>query len=299
MGSNADHTTKQARSTSVALPPENARKPVTDLEEQPAAVRQLSAQSTSQPNTKGWSDARSGSPPSPEPALTEGQGFQEAQLQPLQDADLVGDFSLPSPHPTAQSESSLDRLIGSPATDHSRPVEPASSLPGTTAAVVSQRKPAVPGARSSPFASGHSTDSASSNVEQAPPQAGIGVQAPPEVPANSSLQPATPPLHTPTGQTPASRPASEQEGEPPPTGAARQGSLQGIAKGIQAAIERKLRYIPGSLSGQLALQQQSSCFITLLMHPSAVMLDETTWLPFRAFSTLLSCLPRPTPTEAH
>ena len=245
MGSNADHTTKQAGSTSVALSPENARalQPIFELEEQPAAVHQPIPQFIPQPNTNGPSDARSGSTPSLEPALTKEQGLQEAELQPLQDADLVEGFSLPSPHSTAQSESCLDHLVDSPAADHSRAVEPASSLPGTTAAAVHQRKPAVPEARASPFALGHTRDPASSSVEQAAP----------EVPANSSLQPATPPLHTPTGQTPASRPASEQEGgEPPSTGAARQGSLQGIAKGIQAAIERKLRYIPWCSCGQLA-----------------------------------------------
>ena len=242
MGSNADDSTKQAGDTGVAPPSVEAQasQPLSHLEKQPAAVRPPQAQSDSRFQPDESSDARSGSSPSGEP-----EGLEEAQLEPLQDADLVVDFSLPLPHPRAQSDGSRGNKSGSTPAEYSQGVQPASSLPGTEAATEGQRKAAGPGIRSSPFALGHSTDSASSSAQLVPAslEAGKSVQAPPEVQAHISLQPATPPLHTPAGPTPASRPASEQEGEPPPSGALRQGSLHGIAKGIQAAIERKLRYV--------------------------------------------------------
>lgn len=255
MGSNADDTTKQAGGAGIASPSEQAQatNPSADLEEQPAAVRQLQPQSASEVPLNQSPYARSGSPPSRVPANTEEQGLQEADLQPLQDADLVVDISLPPPQPAAQTQSSLGYSSDLSPADCSSGVQPASSLPRRGAATEAPSKPAAPGSLSSPFGLVHSTDSASSSsAQQAPPQADKSVLTTPEARANSSLQPATPPLQTPTGQTPASRPASEQEGEPPPSVAVSQGSLQGIAKGIQAAIERKLRYVPSQSSVQPA-----------------------------------------------
>ncbi len=259
MGSNADDTISQAGSDILASPSEEAQasKPSEELGKQPAAVRQLQAQPAPQVPLNKSSDARSDGSPSREPAFTKKQRLQEAQLQPLKDTDLVVDFSLPPPHPTLDSaessaENSVDNFLEPTPADHSRGAQHASSLP-TAVAFTESNTPATSGNRSSPFALGQSTASPSSSAQQAPAEGGKSAQAIPEVPANSSLQPATPPLHTPAGQTPASRPASEQEGEPPPSGALRQGSLQGIAKGIQAAIERKLRYSPGYLSGMCTL----------------------------------------------
>ena len=265
MGSDDKNITKQAGSTSVAPPSEvaQASRPISDSQEQPAAVQSPKAQLASEVKPTLSSDASSDSCPRREPSFTRERGPQEAQLQPLQDADLVVDSSLPPPHPRAQSASSQ-------------------GLPRTLAASEGQTEAAAPSIRSSPFASEHSADSAKSSAQflPAPSGAGKGVQATPEVQANSSLQPATPPLQTPAGLTPASRPASEQEGEPPLSGALSQGSLQGIARGIQAAIERKLRCIPW----------------TLHQYPSAALPNKTTWLPACALCfTLRQC---PALTEA-
>ena len=249
MGSNANDNISQAGSEILASPSEGTRatQPLEELGKQPVAVPQLQAEPA--PPIES-SDARLGSSPSREPAFTEEQGLQEAQLQPLQDTDLVVDFSLPPPQSIPNSaESSVGHSLGPLQADSSREAQHARSLPDSVAATESYRSPATSVSRSSPFALGQSTDGPSSSAQQAPAEGGKHAQADPEVPAHSSLQPATPPLHTPAGQTPASRPASEQEGEPTPSAALRQGSLQGIAKGIQAAIERKLRYIPSYMSG--------------------------------------------------
>ncbi len=255
MGSNDDNAISQAGSEVLASPSEKARasKPLEEVEKQSAAIRQLQAQPAPQLSPNESSDARSGSSSSCEPAFTKEQGLQEAQLQPLQDADLVVDFSLPPPYLTPDSaDSNAGRSPEPSPVDYSRDAQHASSLPTAVGATDINRNPATSGSRSSPFALGQSTDSTSSSAQQTPAEGGKSGQAVPDVLANSSLQPATPLLHTPAGQTPASRPASEQEGEPPPSGALRQGSLQGIAKGIQAAIERKLRCAPRPPSWHLA-----------------------------------------------
>jgi hypothetical protein len=73
------------------------------------------------------------------------------------------------------------------------------------------------------------------------PALGPSLRAPQE--AASSLQPATPPLPSPSGASPASRPASVEEGEEPRPAGRRALSPheQEIAESIRAAIQSRIR----------------------------------------------------------
>ena len=195
------------------------------------------------------------SSPSRKSPFTRGQGLQEAQLKPLQDVDFEIDFSLPPPHPQAAavSPSKLDSGTASTEQQHAEPATSKDSqLTSDGAATLTTSAINV-----SPFALSDNSTQLHSLSSSTVPGAGSPLPAPeatnseggpvssaeatpkqPDGQASSSLQPATPPLQTPSGQTPVSRPASVQEGEEASSSGSK---LQGIAKGIQAAIERQLR----------------------------------------------------------
>lgn len=244
MGSNAGFTTEQADSASIASSSSKAQAAQlsTDLEQLTASSKPQ-AQPAAHVTPPKSCNIQSGSSPGRKPGFTEEQGLEEGQLKPLQDTEFEVDF--PLSHPTSTQSSTKGKSISTelPEAGH-RSVsnispQPASSLTGPASS-------AVAGSRTSPFALGsHSADAGSSSAQTLPAlsQADKHLQAICEAQASTSLQPATPPLQTPPGQTPVSRPTSEQEGDPPPFSAVSQGStsLQSIAIGIQAAIERKLR----------------------------------------------------------
>lgn len=265
MGANADPVTDETGDANVAF-----KAQASPDSHQPAAIDQPLAQSTLHLTRPEAAKAGPSSSTRAQASFTREQGLQEAQLKPLQDADFEVDFSLPPPHPRATSDitESLGTRTALQEGPHTERVFRTAGLPKQASTSEGASSLAVSGSSASPFAlSNQDTHSArlSSSSAQAvaaaaaePPDSGaqafkspladpegphadsVGKQ--PEGQAGINLQPATPPLQTPAGQTPISRPASVQEGEEaPPSGALRQGSLQNIAKGIQAAIERKLR----------------------------------------------------------
>ena len=195
------------------------------------------------------------SSPSKKSPFTREQGLQEAQLKPLQDVDFEIDFSLPPlrPQAAAASPSKPDSGTASSEQQHAEAAgskdtqltsDGAASIGASAISVSpfalsdnstqlhSPSSRTVPGA-GSPLPAPEATDS-----EGGPASSAEATQKQPEGQVVSSLQPATPPLQTPSGQTPVSRPASVQEGEEASSSSSK---LQGIAKGIQAAIERQLR----------------------------------------------------------
>ena len=230
-----------------------------------ADTRNLASPSSRAPEEQASGDldqpAGLGRSPDPKSSFTKEQGLQEAQLRPLQAADFEVDFSLPPPHPIGSPGITRDQAIKRGGPQAHQPVElkpPSNPLKLASAF----KAPAIAQASASPFSlsnqAAHCASSSSSSggthvllgtSEQSgsttAPALGPGSaekqQSEVQTGSNSSLQPATPPLQTPAGQTPSSRPASEQEGDTTPAGPPSQGRLQGIAKDIQAAIERKLR----------------------------------------------------------
>lgn len=246
MGCNADSITEQADSASIASSSSKAQAAQlsTDLDHLTASSKPQ-AQPAAHVTLPNSCNIQSGSSPGRKLGFTEEQGLQEARLKPLQDADFELDFALPPPHPTSIQNSTTDKSISteSPETGHSTV---SNTSPKPAPSPTGPASSGVAGSRTSPFALGsHSADSGSSSAQALPAlsEADKHLQASSEAQASTRLQPATSPLQTPPGQTPVSRPNSEQEGDPPPFSAVSQGStsLQGIAKGIQAAIERKLR----------------------------------------------------------
>lgn len=240
MGSNAGHDKGQVDSRNLASP--SSRAPAVQASgdlDQPAGL---------------------GRSPDQKSSLPKEQGLQEVQLRPLQAADFEVDFSLPPPHPTGSPGITRDQAIKRDAPQAHQPVE--LKAPGNLLKLASAFKaPATAQASASPFSLsnqaancasssssggtdvllGTSEQSASTTAPASGPGSAEKQQSEVQTGSNSSLQPATPPLQTPAGQTPSSRPASEQEGDTAPAGPPSQGRLQGIAKDIQAAIERKLR----------------------------------------------------------
>ena len=236
MGSNAVHNKGKVDSRNLASP--SSRAPAVqasgDLDE-PAGLGHSSDQKSS---------------------FTKEHGLQEAQLRPLQAADF--DFSLPPPHPTGNPGINRDQATKRDTPQAHEPVglKAPSSFPKPVSAF---KAPATAQAGASPFSSsnqaadsasssggvhvllGPSEQSGSTTAPASGPGSAVKQQSEVQTGSNSSLQPATPPLQTPAGHTPSSCPASEQEGDTAPAGPPSQGRLQGIAKEIQAAIERKLR----------------------------------------------------------
>ena len=253
MGADADSGPDQINAEGVA--PSTARKEAASDTYQSAAVDPHISHPRSPCPETALPRGRPRSSPSRKSPFTREQGLQEAQLKPLQDVDFEIDFSSPPPHAqaVAASPSKPDSRTALSGQQHAEAaISKDTQLTSGGNAIVTTSATSV-----SPFALSNSSTRLHSPSSRTVPGAGSPLPAPeatdseggpgssakasqkqPDGQASSCLQPATPPLQTPSGQTPVSRPASVQGGEEASSSSSK---LQGIAKGISAAIERQLR----------------------------------------------------------